>query len=53
MDIIEELFMLDKELQHIIQRCYKARFHNDPEVFLSGSAVEVGTLCRSLPSKVG
>ena len=45
MDVIEELFMLDKELQHVVQRYYKAEYHGDPEVILSGSSVEVGTLC--------
>ena len=31
---------------------FKVLHYDDPEVFLSGSAVEVGTFCRSLPSKV-
>ena len=50
MDVIEELFELDKELQKVIQRKFACKEY-PPTVFLSGSAVEVGTLCRSLPQR--
>ena len=51
MEMIDELFELDKKLQNVIKREFASSKHPS-KVFLSGSAVEVGTLCRSLPSKI-
>ena len=57
MYMVQKLYALDKQLQQAVQRRFHSKFHYkeskhyDPERFLSGSAVEVGMLCRSLPRR--
>ena len=47
MDVIDELHELDRRLQQSVRRWF-----DDSYGFLSGSTVEVGMLCRSLPTKI-
>ena len=48
MDVIDELYSLDGRLQQSVRRWFADDYGN----FLSGSTVEVGMLCRSLPTQI-
>ena len=57
MDRMQKLHTVDKRLQGAVRRRFKAEFYDrgsedySPNNFISGSAVEVGMLCRSLPKR--